>query len=63
MYWVKNVGGGLPPIAVSQSTQVSLTHPHRGQAPSHIWISIQQADLSLLLLCFCSAFALLLLCF
>ncbi|TKJ70286.1 hypothetical protein PspCFBP13509_31080 [Pseudomonas sp. CFBP13509] len=23
------------------------THAHRGKAPSHIWISIQQADLSL----------------
>ncbi|MBB6286058.1 hypothetical protein HDC32_001687 [Pseudomonas sp. JAI120] len=37
-----NVGGGLPPIAVSQSTQVSLTHPHRGQAPSHIFNPVHQ---------------------
>ena len=26
-----------------------LTHSHRGQAPSHIWICIHQADLGLLL--------------
>ncbi|TKJ70726.1 hypothetical protein FIV41_23450 [Pseudomonas marginalis] len=61
MYWVKNVGGAvrrfdLPPIAVGQYQIHQLTLPHRGQAPSHIWISIQQVDLSLLLLCFCSGF-------
>ncbi len=32
-----NVGGGLPPIAVHQSANLSLTHRHRGQAPSHIF--------------------------
>jgi len=30
-----NVGGGLLPIAVGQSTSTWLKHRHRGQAPSH----------------------------
>ncbi len=34
----KNVGGGLPPIAVNQCPIRQLTHRYRGQAPSHIWI-------------------------
>ncbi|AZE64661.1 hypothetical protein C4K01_0433 [Pseudomonas synxantha] len=33
---LENVGGGLPPIAVYQSTYLWLTHRYRGQAPSHI---------------------------
>jgi len=33
-----------------------LTHRHRGQAPSHSLIFIYQADISLLLICFCPAF-------
>src|SRR5450830_23312 len=39
-----NVGGGLPPIAVYQLTYLSLTHRHRGQAPSHILIRFLQAQ-------------------
>ena len=35
MYSVRHVGGGLPPIAVGQPAYLSLTHRHRGQAPSH----------------------------
>ncbi len=30
------------PIAVCQPASVQLTHRHRGQAPSHIWIFIHQ---------------------
>ncbi|PMU87744.1 hypothetical protein C1Y28_29940 [Pseudomonas sp. GW704-F5] len=45
-----NVGGGLPPIALLQSCMFWLTHCYRGQAPSHIWISIDQIDPDLLLL-------------
>ena len=33
---VKNVGGGLPPIAKYQSQCLCLTHCYREQAPSHI---------------------------
>ncbi|TWR69638.1 hypothetical protein FIV40_17955 [Pseudomonas marginalis] len=59
MYSVKNVGGAvrrfdLPPIAVGQYQIHQLTLPHRGQAPSHIWISTYRLELGLLLLCFCS---------
>ncbi|PMU86405.1 hypothetical protein C1Y30_26365 [Pseudomonas sp. GW704-F3] len=50
-----NVGGGLPPIALLQSCMFWLTHCYRGQAPSHIWISIDQIDPDLLLLCSCLA--------
>ncbi|RZI20637.1 hypothetical protein EUX53_18745 [Pseudomonas orientalis] len=38
------VGGGLPPIAVYQPPTYWLTHCHRGQAPSHIWISSVTAN-------------------
>jgi hypothetical protein len=40
----------LPPIAVNQSCMFWLTHCYRGQAPSHIWISIDQIDPDLFLL-------------
>ena len=33
---LKNVGGGLLPIAECQSPIYSLTHRYREQAPSHI---------------------------
>ena len=33
---IKNVGGGLLPMAVGQLQIYQLTHPHREQAPSHI---------------------------
>ncbi len=32
--------GGLPPMVVYQSCIGWLTHCHRGQAPSHIWVSV-----------------------
>ena len=38
------------PIAVLQSCMFWLTHCYRGQAPSHIWISVDQIDPDLLLL-------------
>ncbi|KAA8559534.1 hypothetical protein FX985_05912 [Pseudomonas extremaustralis] len=50
----KNVGGGLPPMGECQLMHLWLTHSYRGQAPSHSLICIHQADLSWLLLCFCS---------
>ncbi|KRP56098.1 hypothetical protein TU77_07365 [Pseudomonas synxantha] len=34
------VGGGLLPMAVGQVLMHSLTRPHRGQAPSHIWLEL-----------------------
>ncbi|PIB51884.1 hypothetical protein AOA61_25965, partial [Pseudomonas sp. 2995-1] len=37
IYRDQTVGGGLLPIAVGQSQLHQLTHPHREQAPSHIW--------------------------
>ena len=54
MYSV-NVGGGLPPMRECQLVDLVLTHCNRGQVesshrPSHIWISIYQLDLGLLLL-------------
>ena len=36
----------MPPIAVGQLQMHSLTHPHRGQAPSHILIFIYQVDIT-----------------
>jgi len=38
------VGAGLLANAVGQSAYVSLTHRIRGQARSHIWISVDQMD-------------------
>ncbi|AZE89727.1 hypothetical protein C4J97_3028 [Pseudomonas orientalis] len=35
-----NVGGGLPPMAVYQVYMLNLTHCYRGQAPSHIGLSL-----------------------
>ena len=39
----------MPPIAVDQSCMYWLTHRYRGQAPSHILISMDQIDLILAL--------------
>ncbi|SDU67970.1 hypothetical protein SAMN05216475_6153 [Pseudomonas synxantha] len=36
----QNVGGGLLPMAVYQVNNTCLAHRYRGQAPSHIWISL-----------------------
>jgi len=47
-----NVGGGLLSIAVCQLMHLWLPHRYREQAPSHSLISIHQADISLLLICF-----------
>src|SRR3989344_2225680 len=41
-------------MAVDHLCMQWLTHCYRGQAPSHIWISIDQIDLALLLICSCS---------
>jgi hypothetical protein len=46
----QNVGGGLPPMVVDHLCMQWLTHCYRGQAPSHIWISMGQIDLVLYLL-------------
>ena len=35
----QNVGGGLPPMRECHLKYLCLTNRHRGQAPSHIWIS------------------------
>ena len=35
-----NVGAGLPANTVYQAQMLCLTHRFRGQARSHIWISI-----------------------
>ena len=37
-------------MAVGQLQIYQLTHPHRGQAPSHIWISMYQGYINLLLI-------------
>ncbi len=41
IYGDQTVGGGLLPIAVGQSQLHQLTHPHREQAPSHIWTELE----------------------
>ncbi|MCD7040755.1 hypothetical protein LRQ20_20870 [Pseudomonas sp. MAFF 311096] len=47
---VKQVGGGLLPIAVEQSPMHQLTHRHREQAPSHSLIAMLQVDIRWLLI-------------
>jgi hypothetical protein len=41
IYGDQTVGGGLLPIAVGQSQLHQLKHPHREQAPSHIWTELE----------------------